>query len=91
MKEQIIKIIEQGIGEDKIKAEIMSNQYLVESGYNQALADLRAKAPDIAQEILDSVVGEIESLKENFNINGRTVDIITVNMIKNRIINHLTK
>jgi len=36
-------------------------------------------------------VGEIESLKENFNINGRTVDIITVNMIKNRIINHLTK
>jgi hypothetical protein len=91
MKNKIIKIIEQGIGEDKIKAEIMSNQYLVESGYNQALADLRAKAPEIAQEILDSVVGEIESLKENFNINGRTVDIITVNMIKNRIINHLTK
>jgi len=59
MKEQIIKIIEQGIGEDKNESTNHIRNRNENNGYNQALADLRAKAPEIAQEILDSVVGEV--------------------------------
>jgi hypothetical protein len=89
MKNKIEQIILKAIGMDKdtesefkIGSENSTPRIIRDNGYNQALADLRAKAPEIAQEILDSVVGEIEKVSE-FADSGDT--------LKQRIINHLTK
>jgi hypothetical protein len=76
MKNKIEQIILKAIGEDSIEIEGFPNLA------NMPRRHLRAKAPEIAQEILDSVVGEIEKVSE-FADSGDT--------LKQRIINHLTK
>jgi hypothetical protein len=76
MKNKIEQIILKAIGEDSIEIEGFPNLA------NMPRRQLRAKAPEIAQEILDSVVGEIEKVSE-FADSGDT--------LKQRIINHLTK
>jgi len=82
MKQKIQKIIEEGIGEDKDT----SAGFGAESsdfGYNQALEDLRAKCPEIAEKIVEGVVRELDKMEFMGNIPS--------NMIRNIIINHLTK
>ena len=69
MKNTIIKIIEQGIGKDGVTqlpddvGSLCETEY--DRGRNQAKAELRAKAPEVAQEILDSVVENIKEPLEN--------------------------
>jgi hypothetical protein len=93
MKDKIIKIILEGIGEDvilHINEPITENNGVGEdwgNGYNQALAVLRAKAPEIAEEIIKEVVEEIERVNACFSSEEhRDGDYVVAT-----IINSLTK
>lgn len=62
-RNKIIESIEEFVGEDKEStvADIVREVSAERKGYNQALQDLRSKAPQLADEILEVVVGEIQS------------------------------
>jgi hypothetical protein len=74
MKEQIQQKIESWVGEDIKDSRLDDGFYVPKSeielvqisksiAHNQALQDLRTKAPQLAQEIVDMVVEEIEKWK----------------------------
>jgi len=62
MKEQIQQKIIEMIGEDTPELTNVPTDF-VTAGYNLSLKHMREKAPQLAQEIVDMVVEEIENLK----------------------------
>ena len=71
MKDKIIKIILERIGEDAKDPRLDNKQYVPKTeieliqiskavARNQTLAELRAKSPDLAEKIIKEVVGEME-------------------------------
>jgi hypothetical protein len=95
MKNKIEQIILKAIGEDKVGNYTDSEGNLVEvygreyaNAYNQAKAELRGKAPDIAEKIIKEVVGEIVENKSYIEDDHYGLGW---NNALNQIINHLTK
>jgi hypothetical protein len=63
-----------------------SSEFLLK-GYNQALQDLRTKAPQLTEEIVRVVVGEIEKRQKSFS----TEEFRDGNYVIEEIINLLKK
>jgi hypothetical protein len=64
MKEQIQQKIEEWIGEDielRDRSDSLPNAYHFLKGKNELKQDLRTKAPQLAQEIVDMVVEEVRN------------------------------
>jgi hypothetical protein len=62
-KQKIINKIEEFIGENQ-PFKVSENMELRE-GYNQAKDEIRFKAPQLAEEILEVVVGEINQITQD--------------------------